>query len=45
MVIPVRTRFTAVWPTSARMNPSLTIMAMSLRMACHIVGLEAADVI
>ena len=35
----------AVWPTSAGMNPSLTIMAMSLRMACNIVGLGVADVI
>jgi len=35
----------AVWPTSAGMNPSLTIMALSLRMACNIVGLGPADVI
>jgi choline dehydrogenase-like flavoprotein len=35
----------AVWPTSAGMNPSLTIMALSLRMACNIVGLGVADVI
>jgi len=35
----------AVWPTSAGMNPSLTIMALSLRMACHVVGLAPADVV
>jgi len=35
----------AVWPTSAGLNPSLTIMALSLRMACNIVGLRPADVV
>jgi gluconate 2-dehydrogenase alpha chain len=35
----------AVWPTSAGMNPSLTIMALSLRTACHVVGLTPAAVL
>ncbi len=35
----------AVWPTSAGMNPSLTIMALSLRMACRLVGAIPADVV